>query len=110
VLTGFQQVEDELAALRILEQQAQAQDIAVNSARKNVEITVNRYKVGTASSLDVITTEAIALTNELSAATILGSRMTAAVLLVQSIGGGWDSSELPSDKVVGQKHYKGFPW
>jgi NodT family efflux transporter outer membrane factor (OMF) lipoprotein len=110
VLAGFQQVEDQLAALWILEQQAQAQDIAVNSARKNVEITVNRYKAGTASPLDVITTEAIALTNELNAAVILGSRMTAAVLLVQATGGGWSTGDLPSDKVVGQKPYKGFPW
>jgi NodT family efflux transporter outer membrane factor (OMF) lipoprotein len=89
VLTGFQQVEDELAALRILEQQAQAQDIAVNSAKKNVQITINQYKVGTASALDVITTQAIALTNELSAAGILGSRMASAVLLIQAVGGGW---------------------
>jgi len=91
VLTAFQQVEDELAALRILEQQARAQEIAVNSARKNVQITVNQYKVGTASALDVITTQAIALTNELSAVGILGSRMTAAVLLVQAVGGGWQA-------------------
>ena len=91
VLTGFQQVEDELAALRILEQQAQAQDIAVNSAKKNVQITINQYRVGTASALDVITTQAILLTNELSAAGILGSQMTAAVLLIQAVGGGWQA-------------------
>ena len=90
VLAGFQQVEDELAALRILEQQAQAQDIAVNSARKNVQITLNQYSAGTASALDVITTEAVALNNELSAANILGNRMTSAVFLVQAIGGGWN--------------------
>jgi NodT family efflux transporter outer membrane factor (OMF) lipoprotein len=93
VLTGFQQVEDNLAALRILEQQAQAQAIAVNSATKNVEITVNQYKAGTASALDVITTQAIALNNQLSAAVILGNRMTAAVLLVQALGGGWQACE-----------------
>jgi len=93
VLTGFQQVEDNLAALRILEQQARAQDIAVTSSKKNVEITVNQYKVGTASALDVITTEAIALNNELSAAIILGNRMTSAVLLVQALGGGWQVCE-----------------
>ncbi len=93
VLAGFQQVEDNLAALRILKQEAQAQDIAVNSARKNLDITINHYKVGTASALDVIVTQTIALTNELTAAGILGSRMTASVLLVQALGGGWQVCE-----------------
>ena len=106
VLAAFQSVEDELAALRILEQQQNAQDIAVKSAKKNVEIEINQYKVGTASALDVITTEAIALTNELNDVTILGNRMTAAVLLVQAVGGGWTTAEVPSEKEVNERHYK----
>ena len=106
VLAAFQNVEDELAALRILEQQAQAQGIAVNSARKNVEITINQYRVGTASALDVITTEAIALNNELNAAGILGNRMTSAVLLIQAVGGGWTAADLPTQEEVGKRHYK----
>ena len=89
VLTGFQQVEDNLAALRILEQEAKAQDAAVNSAKKNLDITINHYKAGTASALDVIVTETIALSNELTAVNILGRRMTSNVLLVQALGGGW---------------------
>jgi len=89
VLTGFQQVEDNLAALRILENEARQQDVVVDSAHKNVEITINHYKVGTASALDVITTQAIALNNDLIAAGILGRRMTSAVLLIQAVGGGW---------------------
>ncbi len=110
VLTGFQQVEDNLAALRILEQEAQAADAAVNSAKKNLNITINRYKVGTASALDVIQTQTIALTNELTAVNVLGRRLNANVLLVEALGGGWSTADLASDKFVGQKQYKGFPW
>ncbi len=110
VLAGFQQVEDNLAALRILEQEAKSADAAVDSAKKNVVITINQYKVGTASALDVIVTQAIALTNELTAVNVLGSRMSADVLLVEALGGGWNTADLASDKFVGQKQYKGFPW
>ena len=108
VLAAFQSVEDELAALRILEQQQNAQDVALRSAKKNVEIWINQYKAGTASALDVITTEAIALSNELSSVAILGNRMTAAVLLIQAIGGGWTACDLPSQKEVEKRHYKGY--
>lgn len=106
VLAAFQAVEDELAALRILEQEARAQEAAVNAARKNLEITINHYKVGTASALDVITTQTILLTNELTEAGILGRRLTANVLLIAALGGGWSTADLPSDQVVGRKHYK----
>jgi NodT family efflux transporter outer membrane factor (OMF) lipoprotein len=110
VLAGFQQVEDNLAALRILEQEGKAADAAADSAKKNVVITINQYKVGTASALDVIVTEAIALNDELTAVNVLGRRLTSDVLLVQALGGGWSTADLASDKFVGQKHYKGFPW
>ncbi len=91
VLTGFQQVEDNLAALRILEKEARQQDVVVDSAHKNAQITTNQYKVGTASALDVITTQAIALNNDLIAVGILGRRMTSTVLLIQAVGGGWQA-------------------
>ena len=107
VLAGFQQVEDNLAALRILEQQAQAQDAAVNSSIRNLDITINHYKAGTASALDVITTQTILLSNQLTAVGILGGRMNASVLLVDALGGGWCTTDLPSDCYVGQRHYKG---
>ncbi len=110
VLTAFQQVEDNLAALRILEQEAQAQNAAVDSAKKNLTITIDHYKAGIASALDVIVTQTIALSNELSAVNILGRRMNADVLLVEALGGGWSTADLPSDRLVGQKQYKGFPW
>jgi NodT family efflux transporter outer membrane factor (OMF) lipoprotein len=110
VLTGFQQVEDSLAALRILEQEAKSADAAADSAKKNVIITTNQYKVGTASALDVIVTQAIALNDALTAVNVLGRRFNADVLLVEALGGGWSTADLASDKFVGQKQYKGFPW
>ena len=89
VLTAFQQVEDNLAALRILEQEKHVQDSALKDAWKTVELETNQYKAGTASALDVITTQAIALTDEKAVVTILGERMNACVLLIQYLGGGW---------------------
>jgi len=58
-------------------------------------LTLNQYQAGTVSYLNVVTAQTIALTNELTAIQILGQRMTAAVLLVQALGGGWDVSQLP---------------
>jgi NodT family efflux transporter outer membrane factor (OMF) lipoprotein len=97
VLTAFQGVEDNLAALRVLEQEAQVQDEAVKAAQQSVTLTTNQYKAGTVSYLNVITAQTIALTNELTAVQIRGQRMTAAVLLVQALGGGWNASNLPSN-------------
>lgn len=94
VLTAFQEVEDNLASLRILEQESQLQDEAVKSARASVAITINQYKAGTVSYINVVNVQTIELTNERTALTILGSRLTAAVLLVKALGGGWDSDEL----------------
>ncbi len=91
VLTAFQQVEDNLAALRILEQEAISADAAAASAKKNVIITTNQYKVGTASALDVIVVQAIALNDALTAVNVLGRRLNADVLLVQALGGGWQA-------------------
>ena len=108
VLTGFQQVEDNLAALGILERQAQASDAATESAKKNVVLETNQYKAGTVSALDVIVVQAIALNNELTSVNVLGSRMSANVLLVEALGGGWTTNDLASDKVVCEKHYKGL--
>jgi outer membrane protein TolC len=110
VLAGFQQVEDYLAALRILEQEAVAADAAADSAKKNVALTLNQYEAGTASALDVIVVRAIALNDELTSINVLGSRMSANVLLVEALGGGWSTADLASDKFVGQKHYKTCPW
>ncbi|HVH88820.1 MAG TPA: TolC family protein, partial [Terriglobales bacterium] len=96
VLTGFQQVEDNLAALRILEQEAGVQDIAVKSAQRSLELSNIRYTGGVTSYLEVIVAQNAALTNELTEVNILGRRMASAVQLIQALGGGWDRSTLPS--------------
>jgi NodT family efflux transporter outer membrane factor (OMF) lipoprotein len=96
VLAAFQGVEDNLAALRILEEENGVQDEAVKAARKSVDLTTNQYKAGTVSYLNVITVQTIALTDEVTAIQIRGRRMAAAVLLVQALGGGWTAAELPS--------------
>jgi NodT family efflux transporter outer membrane factor (OMF) lipoprotein len=103
VLTAFQAVEDNLAALRILEQEAQVQDEAVKDAQKSVTLTTNQYKAGTVTYLNVITAQTIALTNEVTAVQILGRRVTAAVLLVEALGGGWNVADLPSIPAVTER-------
>ena len=95
VLTGFQQVEDNLAALRILENEAQVQENAVVAAQKYLELANTRYTGGVTSYLEVTTAQSAALSDELTAVNILGRRMVDAVTLVQALGGGWDRSSLP---------------
>ena len=95
VLTGFQQVEDNLAALRILENEAQVQENAVVAAQKYLELANTRYQGGVTSYLEVTTARSAALSDEVTAANILGRRMIDAVTLVQALGAGWNSSELP---------------
>jgi NodT family efflux transporter outer membrane factor (OMF) lipoprotein len=96
VLTGFQQVEDNLAALRILEHEAQVQDKAVTAAQKYLELATTRYKGGVTSYLEVTTAQSAALSDEVTAVNILGRRMVDAVTLVQALGGGWDRASLPA--------------
>lgn len=93
VLTGFQEVEDNLAALRILEEEASAQWEAVLAARQTVAITTNQYRVGTLSQLNVIVAQTTALNNERTAVDILYRRMAAGVLLIKALGGGWAQLE-----------------
>ncbi|PYY13797.1 MAG: RND transporter [Acidobacteria bacterium] len=108
VLTSFQQVEDSLAALRILENEAQTQHTAVVAAQKSLDLSVQRYNGGVTSYLEVTVAQSAALADEVTAVNILGRRMVAAVQLVQALGGGWDRSSLPQrpeccGKLVGQK-------
>jgi NodT family efflux transporter outer membrane factor (OMF) lipoprotein len=95
VLTGFQQVEDNVAALRILEHEAQVQNAAVAAAEKYLVLANTRYTGGVTSYLEVTTAQSAALSDEVTAVNILGRRMVNAVLLVQALGGGWDRSALP---------------
>lgn len=86
------QVEDNLAALRILEQQSQVQQRATASAREAVVLTTNQYEAGTAAYTAVVTAQATALTDEQSLLTTQGSRFAASVALVAALGGGWDGA------------------
>jgi outer membrane protein TolC len=89
VLTGFQEVEDNLAAQRILSAEAQAQDEAVDAAQKSLTVTMNQYQAGIVSYLNVIVAQSTTLTNERTAVDILGRRLNATVLLIKALGGGW---------------------
>ncbi len=106
VLTAFQEVEDNLAALRILEEEERIQDEAVSAARQSVIFTTNQYKAGIVSYLEVVITQAIAFANERTAVDIMGRRMTAAVLLVKALGGGWRAMDLPPMDQVGNSDYR----
>jgi NodT family efflux transporter outer membrane factor (OMF) lipoprotein len=98
VLTAFQQVEDNLAALRLLSDEANAADQTVRAAQQSLEISTYQYKAGTASYLQVITAQTAALQAEITAINILRRRMVASVLLIEALGGGWDASTLPTPK------------
>jgi NodT family efflux transporter outer membrane factor (OMF) lipoprotein len=95
-LTAFQEVEDNLAALRILENEAQQQDEAVASSRDSLHLFTNRYKGGVDTYLQVITAQTTELANERNAIDILRRRMDASVLLVKALGGGWSVANLPT--------------
>jgi outer membrane protein TolC len=89
VLAGFQEVEDNLAALRILEEEAALQEEVVQAARHAVELTTNQYEAGVVSYLNVISAQTTLQANERTAANILGRRLDASVALIKALGGGW---------------------
>src|SRR5437879_8026046 len=91
VLTSFQQVEDNLAALRILEHEAQVQNEAVIAAQRSLQLSLQRYSGGVTSYLEVTTAQTAALSDEITAVNILGRRMVAAVPLVHALVDGWDT-------------------
>jgi NodT family efflux transporter outer membrane factor (OMF) lipoprotein len=95
-LTAFQQVEDNLAALRILENEEKQQRDAVASAQESLQIFINRYQGGVDNYLQVITAQTIALTNERNEIDVQRRRMDASVLLIKALGGGWNIRDLPS--------------
>jgi len=96
VLTAFQQVEDALAALRILEEEKRQQDIAVKSAQENVAFALNEYKGGTVIYTTVLTDQELELSDEITDVTIQQNRLLAAVSLIEALGGGWRDSDLPT--------------
>ena len=109
MLVSFQQVEDNLAALRILEEEIQVQNRAVEAAHKAVQLTTNQYLAGTVSYLNVIINQTAALSNDITAVNLQGQRLSAAVLLVKALGGGWNVSALPTrDEAGGEVKWSQF--
>jgi NodT family efflux transporter outer membrane factor (OMF) lipoprotein len=98
VLVGIQQVEDDLATLRVLAHQADVQNRAVELARQAEQLTVNSYKAGVVDYTSVVQAQATALSSQQSALTIRQSRLTASVSLIEALGGGWTASQLPGKK------------
>lgn len=93
-LNAFQEVEDNLAALRILEEEAKTQDGAVAAAQHSLDLSSSRYKGGVASYLEVTTAQSAALGDEVTAVDILTRRVVASVLLIKALGGGWNTSQI----------------
>jgi NodT family efflux transporter outer membrane factor (OMF) lipoprotein len=98
-LTAFQEVEDNLAALRILEEEAKTQDAAVAAAEHFLDLSNNRYKGGVANYLEVTTAQSAALGNQRAAVDVLTRRMAASVLLIKALGGGWNVSQIASSSM-----------
>lgn len=94
VLAGFQEVEDNLAALDLLAQERQVQDGAVASARNAERVSLSQFRAGTTTYLAVITSQTLALNNERTALQLQSRQFAAQVALVKALGGGWDASQL----------------
>jgi NodT family efflux transporter outer membrane factor (OMF) lipoprotein len=106
VLTAFQQVEDALAAVRILSQQIQRQQEAVDSSQTFLRLEQGRYETGIDPYIDVVTAQITLLANQRSLAEVQVLQMTASVQLIESLGGGWDRSQLPTPAKITQKPSK----
>jgi NodT family efflux transporter outer membrane factor (OMF) lipoprotein len=112
VLAGFQEVEDNLAALRVLEAEASALERAIRTSEEAVRLTTNQYKAGTVSFESVLIAQTAALTTERDAVGVHGLRLSAAVGLVKALGGGWNPAESPErapDEGINWRHYLPFP-
>ena len=98
VLTAFQEVEDNLAALRILSRELEQQNAAVTSAQRTLSLSIERYKSGIDSYLNVITAQTTLLSNQRTAVNLQMGQMTASVQLIKALGGGWNPSQIPTTK------------
>lgn len=103
VLTAFQQVEDNLAALRVLAQVINQQNEATDSAGRNLQEAEVRYKAGLDPYLNVIVAQTALLNDQQAAVNFREQQLVAAVNLIKALGGGWDASEIPSGKQLGEK-------
>jgi len=96
VLTAFQQVEDDLVSMHVLEQQIREQDAAVKSSARFLALATDRYKLGIDSFLNVIAAQTILFNNRQTLVTLRSQELTANVQLIEALGGGWSDSKLPS--------------
>lgn len=96
VLDAFRDVEDQLAAIRILEEEARVQVEALRSARESVALTTNQYKAGIVGYLNVVTVQAVALQAERNSVELAGRRFAATIALIKALGGGWQAGDLPA--------------
>jgi NodT family efflux transporter outer membrane factor (OMF) lipoprotein len=103
VLTAFQQVEDALAAVRILSQQVEEEKLAVTSAQKSLDLEQGRYDTGVDPYLDVVTAQTTLLSDQQTLASLQIQEMTESVQLVEALGGGWDLTQLPTPADVSKK-------
>ena len=108
VLTAFQNVEDSLSTLRILEQEQAQEKRAVDSATQSLDLSINQYKGGIVTYLQVISAQAIELADRVNLSSIQTRRMVATVQLVQALGGGWDASQLPKHEELLPIVHKGW--
>jgi NodT family efflux transporter outer membrane factor (OMF) lipoprotein len=106
VLTAFQQVEDYLAAVRMLSQQILRQQEAVNSAQTFLKLETDRYNNGIDPYIDVMTAQTTLLSNEETLNNLHVQEMTASVQLIAALGGGWDRSQLPTATEITRKPTK----
>jgi NodT family efflux transporter outer membrane factor (OMF) lipoprotein len=104
VLTAFQQVEDNLAALRILSLEIQQQDAAVKSAQRNLNVATDRFKLGLDPYLNVITAQTALLSNQQTAVNLRMQQMTSSVQLIEALGGSWNIKQLPSGQELISKN------
>ena len=96
VLTAFQQVEDSLAALRVLENEAKSEDATVDAGLRSLQIATDQYKAGTTNYLTVITAQTALFQAQRGVVDVLNRRLTSSVMLIEALGGGWDASTLPT--------------
>jgi outer membrane protein TolC len=104
VLAAMQQVEDNLAALRILALEADKVQQTVQAANRALQVSSAQYRAGTAGYLTVITSQATLLSAEVTQVTLLTRRLTASVLLIEGLGGGWNASQFPTTQNVAASH------
>ncbi|MGD0468065.1 MAG: efflux transporter outer membrane subunit [Terriglobales bacterium] len=108
VLTAFQQVEDNLAALRVLSQEIQEQDTAIGSAQRSLKLATDRYRLGIDPYLNVITAQTALFSNQQTAVNLRITQIVDSVQLIEALGGGWDSSTLPTSQQIISRHAQ-FP-